>query len=643
MRANTMTRIYATLMTMAIGTSGLWAAQKKPDNRPEIPKVELNATGQKLLARYTEQQKSLQAELEKALPKIDEQRKSTFLKAYQDEATAIAAELNAMRAGSKSKDKEAAEKAHTAAKQALEQASQNAKAPAQAVMADLEKFLTSDKLDASLTKFIVLSQSASQALPEFAQQGPEQEALVEKMLSDSELMKQMVVADGARDGRYGEAMKIYTDIQKASSKAASGPLQRLALAVGLEHAVPIEQSNAEADKTGPATVDPVKRYLHFEKAFLAGELDPGFKDLSVWDYRWAVNGDEPDEMLAWGRKMLQNYRPDEITTSDYRWRYVKSVKTEVQYGSKDQVNDRPTLHKYQNMIMNGGVCGRRAFFGRFILRCFGMPTMARPQKGHATLVHWTPNGWVINLGAGWGWGWTTLGEDTDFLMNTQARMSGKPYLEVIRARCAAALFGESPTYGFNDEAIGFWNGVALYRQRKVVEDSKAVALAAVGTDIGEANESKEKDAVETVQLTDADRKIVVDSSGVITIPAVACSQPAASTEKIIFMKSNLGGMQLHYSRNGNPEDFEYTIDAPAAGKYALTARVVTTSAEQHLQVAVNGAKDLIDIAVPFTVGMWDKTPPVEISLVKGSNTLRFSRQVPLKGLTIRDFTLTPAK
>ena len=117
----------------------------------------------------------------------------------------------------------------------------------------------------------------------------EQAGLVEKMLSDADLMKQMLVADGARakrEGRslgpaqYGPAMKIYTDIQKASKKAATGVLQRLALAIALEHAVPIAQANPEAQTEAPDTIDPVKRYLHYEKAYLDGELDPAFERLS---------------------------------------------------------------------------------------------------------------------------------------------------------------------------------------------------------------------------------------------------------------------------------------------------------------------------------------------------------------------------
>jgi hypothetical protein len=411
----------------------------------------------------------------------------------------------------------------------------------------------------------------------------------------------------------------------------------------LEHAVPIAQSNAQAEADAPATVDPVKRYLHFEKAYLDGELDPGFKDLTVWEYRNAVNGNEPDWTLAWGRQMLRNYRPDHIATSDYRWRYVEAVKTEVKYGSADTKNDLPSLQQYQNIIMNGGVCGRRAFFGRFILRSFGIPTVARPQPGHATLAHWTPDGWVINLGATWGWGRIENRPDTDFLAMTQARKVEAAYPEVQRAQWVGAALGEKRAFGFHAEATGFWNGVALYRQRAIIEKGKAVTLAAVGTDIGEANESKDKDVVKAVTVTEADKKIVVGQDGVITIPAVACSKPTNSTGKIRFMKSSLGGMQLHYNRLGRTETFEYTFEAPAAGKYALSARVVTTSADQHLSVAANDAKAPTDIAVPFTVGMWDKTQPVEVSLVNGRNVLRFSRNEPVKGLTIKDFMLRPVK
>ena len=693
------------LAAIALGSSLTSAATKAEPGTP------LTKTGEELLARYSAMLTALQAEIAKAVPVVDEQKKSAYLKAREAEKAAeavvnaaqqslgkiqgaialvdhakgkwiggaekgIAQAEAALKKATTEAEREAAKKelvkwqankedgikALKERQEALDKAkidepkltqdlkaAQEALAKAQAHTLkaanelNLEPFLASDKLDAQLVKCIVLAQATPRGLAEFAQQGKEHEALVEKLLADNGLMKQMLVADGAKEGKYGRAMEIYTAIQKASPKAGEGLFQRLALGISLVHAVPIAQSNPKDQTNAPATVDPVKRHLHYEKAYLDGELDPGFKDLTGWEYRNVVNGDEPDSILAWGRQMLRNYRPDHISTSDYRWRYVEAVRTEVRYGSQDVKNDLPTLQNYQNIIMNGGVCGRRAFFGRFILRSFGIPTVARPQTGHAALAHWTPDGWVICLGAGWGWGRVENNSDTDFLAMTQARKVEAAYPQVQRAQWVGDVLGEKRAFGFHSDTSGFWNGVALYRQLAIIEKAKAVALAAVGTNIGEANESREKEAAKAVTMTEADRRIVVGPDGVITIPAVACSKPTSSTGKIRFMKSCLGGMQLHYSRLGGAEEFEYAFEAPAAGKYALSARVVTTSADQHLLVAANGAKEPTDIAVPFTVGMWDKTPPVEVSLVKGRNVLRFSRTEPVKGLTIKDFTLTPVK
>jgi hypothetical protein len=613
---------------------------KKPQQAPAAP---LSEAGVKLEAGYAAALKALQQDIAKALPNVDEQLKTGFMNAYQAEAAATVAERKTMHAHAKSKDKQAAAEAHAAAKEALAVATKNSQARAGAVLSPLEGFLTGDSLDAKLVKCVVLTEATPRGLAEFAQQGKEQEILVDKLLADAGLMKQMVMAEGASGGRYGQAMKIYSDIQKASPRAKEGILQRFALGTSLEHAVPVTQRNAESQTDAPTTVDPVKRYMHYEKAFLAGELDPGFKDLSVWDCRFVGNGDEPDEVLAWGREMLRNYRPDHIQTPDYRWRYVEAVKTDVKYGSQDQKNDSPALGFYQNIINTGGVCGRRAFFGRFILRCFGVPTLARPQPGHATLVHWTPDGWVINLGASWNWGTVEGNFDTDFLAMTQARKVEKSYPEVKRAQWAGTALGETKAYGFGAAAGGFWNGVALYRQRAIIEKAKAVTLAAVGTDIGEANESKEKELIKEVELTAADKKITVGQDGVITIPAVACSKPANSTGKIRFMKSHSGGMQLHYNRNGVAEGFEYIVEAPAAGTYTLSARVVTVSPDQHLLVAVNDAKEPADIAAPYTLGKWEQTQPVEVTLVKGNNQLRFTRNDPVKGMSIKDFTLKPVK
>ena len=63
---------------------------------------------------------------------------------------------------------------------------------------------------------------------------------------------------------------------------------------------------------------------------------------------------------------------------------------------------------------------------------------------------------------------------------------------------------------------------------------------------------------------------------------------------------------------------------PRAGRYALTARVATVQEGQKFQLAANDAKAPVEIAVPYTIGLWQPTQPVEISLVNGKNVLHFA-------------------
>lgn len=636
----TLKRLFCCVVAIIVlGTTPVWAAA--PKAQPSVP---LTPEGEKLLARYTSLLNELRAEIERSLPVVDVKTKEAFVAAYQAEAAATAAELKAFRETFSAKDKQAAAKAHEEAKAALAAATAKAEPIVATVLKAVGPCLASESLDAKLVKATVLAQATPRGLAEFAQQGKAQEALVEKLLGDVRLMREMLAADGAKDGKYGRAMEIFEAINKASSRASAGLFRRLAVAVSTEHAVPIPQANPEASTDAPAIVDPVKRYLHYEKAYLDGELDPAFKYLSAWEYRHVVNSDAPDETLVWGRDMLRNYRPDHIRNENQGWRYSIAVKTDVKYGSQDVKYDLPTLQKYQNMIKNGGVCGRRAFFGRFILRCFGIPTVARPQRGHAALARWTPEGWVINLGAGWRVGWTDFGQDPDFLVMTQARRNPKAYLEVQRAQWIADVLGEKRAFGFNAAASGFWNGVALYRQRVVASESKSIVLGPLGEDIAESNESKEAVPIEKTPISDADRKIVVDRNGVITIPAIALSKPAGNSSQFLPMRGFYGGVQLHCVRDlKNPQEFEYTVDVPQAGTYSLVADVVTVQSDQKLLLKVNNAQQPVEIAVPYTVGRWDRTPPVEITLVKGRNVLHFTRPAPSGGLTIKQLTLKPVK
>jgi hypothetical protein len=507
---------------------------------------------------------------------------------------------------------------------------------ANALLAGVGTFLSSDRLDATLVKCVVLAEGTPRRLAAFAQGSRERAVLLDRLFGDAALMREMLVAGGASGGAFGRAMEIHGAIRGASAKARDGALQRLALATALEHAVPIEQSNAVDATSAQKTVDPVQRYLHYERAFLAGELDAAFADLTTWEYRMVVGCDAPDEILAWGREMLRAYRPDHVTTVDHGWRYVAAVRTDVSYGSQNVGKDRPTLHQYQNIPLNGGVCGRRAFFGRFILRAFGIPVWGVTQHKHAAVSHWTPKGWVVNLGAGFHASWWDKGDEprsgAEFLLETQAREHDAEYLKALRARWVSRALGEPACNERKKVAGGFWSNIA--RHQTIALASKSVALGPLGKELAEANEKKER--LDQVAATESDRKIVTGPAGIV-IPAVAHQQPTGASAT---MNSHGGGQQLHCKGGYRAQ---LVLEAPQAGRYALTARIATLGDGQQLEFTVNDRATPVAASVPFTIGLWQQTKPVELTLTKGRNIITVSLPNDSRGVTVKDFTLNPAK
>ena len=344
---------------------------------------------------------------------------------------------------------------------------------------NVAQFLASDALDGKLLQFVVLNDGTPRDLAEFSSRSFDDMALIDTLLNDTSFMKEILLADGPKarsngHAQYGPAMKIYTNILNQTTNATwrgENIFSRLALAIALEHAVPILQNDSNANQCNQDTyVDPVRRYLNYETAYLNGELDQDFDTLSSWELRFVVDGNEPDEIAAWGRAMLRNYRPDHVLQRQY----VRVVNSNVRYGSQDVKYDKDELQQYQNILMNGGVCGRRAFFGRFILRAFGIPTTARPSPGHGALVHWTPNqGWVVALGGKWGSGWTKTiyHKDLDFLATTQARAVEEAYWGVKKAQWVGDAMGEKRVYGDHsviNEQLGFWYNESLAIQRAII-------------------------------------------------------------------------------------------------------------------------------------------------------------------------------
>ena len=216
----------------------------------------------------------------------------------------------------------------------------------------------------------------------------------------------------------GRAVQIYHLIQPSHHPV----LQRLALAVALELANLYQLFNKKG------YTDALQRYVHYEQAFLLGELDPDFSHFNVWELRQVVNLDATEDKLSVGQQSVLNYRPNLALTQDAAWRYCFIVKSDVDYTNPDWYKDSPS---YDQILLGGGKCGPRAWYGWFICKAFGIPTWGVKQPGHAAMMRWTRNGWTVLLGGGRSW-WDDQG-GLDFFLKTHIILEIRtPYYWSVR-------------------------------------------------------------------------------------------------------------------------------------------------------------------------------------------------------------------
>ena len=137
--------------------------------------------------------------------------------------------------------------------------------------------------------------------------------------------------------------------------------------------------------------------------------------------------------------MLRQFRPDHITNPDQNGAYTRVVKSDLllQHSPRPLIGTSPATGSAL-----GGICGRRAFFGRFIARAFGIPSRRSTQTGHAALNRWTPDGWVVNFGGWWSFNWCGPQGGLDFYLDSVAREFEDDYLKVLRSQWIGDALGE---------------------------------------------------------------------------------------------------------------------------------------------------------------------------------------------------------
>jgi hypothetical protein len=68
---------------------------------------------------------------------------------------------------------------------------------------------------------------------------------------------------------------------------------------------------------------------------------------------------------------------------------------------------------------------------------------------------------------------------------------------------------------------------------------------------------------------------------------------------------------------------DYTIDVPTTGVYGIELCIATPYSGGAVEV-IDKTNTLAVIALPNTTGLWETTPATDITLNKGSQTLRIS-------------------
>jgi hypothetical protein len=219
-------------------------------------------------------------------------------------------------------------------------------------------------------------------------------------------------------------------------------------------------------------------------------------------------------------------------------------------------------------------------------------------------------------------------------------------MKVKRGQWIASLMGESPKPGLVTKTpkptgkpgetvkSSTWSDLALHEQRRIIAKLDA------------AQPKSSTTPVVTKKEPSATGKATVNAKGVITIPSAACSSPTESkrslfrggqADLIVFVNNKAGETLLHLSRYAKSVDsFECTFDAPKAGIYQLVADLAVPKPNQKLFATANG-DTAVQMDLPYTIGLWGKSSPVEVELKAGSNVLKFSG--PARA-TFKQFTLT---
>lgn len=219
MKKDIINRRVWTLIILVLSTCNFAVGKPAP--------LSLTPEGKKLEEQYDKMMNDLQESIKSLEPKVDEKKKTEFTSLLDDLVSVPPVTQIVM--GTKRDVK------YGPGNPAFTEKQKEVLTAARAVMGDILDFLGNEKELAVMAKYALLTHASPKRLAEFSQQGEEEKALIDNLLSDDRLIIQAMTMGGASGGRYGQAMKNYTAIQKASERSHEDFFQVWALAVSLQY------------------------------------------------------------------------------------------------------------------------------------------------------------------------------------------------------------------------------------------------------------------------------------------------------------------------------------------------------------------------------------------------------------------------
>ena len=459
-----------------------------------------------------------------------------------------------------------------------------------------------------------ISQCGADKLTTFVKADEGHQAFLTWLANDLGVMDLYLEAGGTPSGDACiPTLTFWSKVFHADPDSKAGICLKIAIATALTHPVPFMD-----ERRTPRVTDPYEgRYLYYKKAHHDGELLPSFDHLSLWECQKVVEGmGAPPEDLTWVRQMIHTWRPDLKRSNNL----VKIV-SEVRYG-----HSPIPIVDMASVLDAGGICGRRSYFGRKTCAAFGIPSIGILQPGHAALACKNGDVWQVEYGAGWG------------KSTCEGGMDGPEFVAEAVARSHPAEFSQAEHLKWFASALTAKDAAQAIAAlaAKLVPHSTDPKAMAKDPDTKSEMEANGVSAKTAAQAPLDSQDILRAGDGTIHVAADHFQQMA---NVMVYDSWPDGtGKQVNFQKNLDGSWIDYAIDAPQAGTYALVLKLAAPNRDQVLNVAV-GTAPAAPIQVPNTRGLWGMTPPLDLKLQAGQQTLRiaapFQRGIAIKWLELK--------